>query len=249
MRLAGLTKVTAVASGWDFTLALQADGTVWAWGGNSYSQLGDSSRATPHPRPAQVRNLAEGVAIAAGEFHALALRHDGTVSAWGWNDTGQVGDGSTTHRYAPVQVPGFSGVTAISAGDNHSVALKDDGTVWAWGFDDFGQLGDSSDRNRLLLAPTRVPGLSGIVAIASAMHTTVALRRDGTVWTCGENYYGQLGDGSTTDRSTPVQVPGLSGIAAISAGGYHTAALRNDGTVWEWGLDDAGQLGVDLPPR
>ena len=181
-------------------------------------------------------------AISAGGNHSLALKSDGTVYAWGWNQFGQLGDGTMTDRTTPVQVSGLSGVTAISAGGNHSLALKSDGTVWAWGWNSFGQLGDGTiTTNRL--TPVQVSGLSGITAIAAGGEHSLALKQDGTVWAWGNNSFGQLGDGTTLYRPTPVQVSNLSGITAIEAGDVHSLALKQDSTVWAWGDNSFGQLG------
>ena len=186
--------------------------------------------------------------VAAGYYHTLALKSDGTVWAWGDNEYGQLGDGTTTERSAPVHVQLLSGITGIAGGGRHTVALKNDGTVWAWGYNGSGQLGDGSNTDSS--TPIPVLSLSGIAAIAAGDSHTVALKNDGTVWAWGYNGSGQLGDGSNTDSSTPVQVkdpfdPGLflAGVTAIAARGDHTVALMDDVTVWAWGANWSGQLG------
>ncbi len=180
-------------------------------------------------------------AIAAGAYHTVALKNDGTVWAWGWNDCGQLGDGTTTNRTIPVQVKGISDVVAIAAGMYHTVALKNDGTVWAWGVNEYGKLGDGTTNNSF--TPVQVNGISNVKAIAAGAYHTVALKNDGTVWTWGYNHYGELGNGTTVDSSTPVQVKGISDVKAIAAGACHTVALKNDGTVWAWGCNYDGELG------
>ena len=128
-----LTDVTAISAGVFNTVALKNDGTVWAWGLNSSGQLGDGT-TTDSYTPVQVSGLTGVRAISAGFVsHAVALKNDGTVWAWGSNGYGQLGDGTTTDSYTPVQVSDLTGITAISAGESHTVALKNDGTVWAWG--------------------------------------------------------------------------------------------------------------------
>ena len=180
--------------------------------------------------------------ISAGYAHTVALKQDGTVWAWGGNDYGQLGDGTQTDSLTPVQVRGLYNVTAIAAGGYHTVALKQDGTVWAWGDNTYGELGDGTQTDRL--TPVQVSGLStNVTAIAAGYLHTVAQKLDGTAWTWGSNYNGQLGDGKQTDRYTPVQVSGLSNVIAIAAGSAHATALKQDGTVWGWGWDFAGQLG------
>jgi hypothetical protein len=142
-----------------------------------------------------------------------------------------------------VQVKGPAGViTAIAAGYDYGLAVRQDGSIWAWGNNALGQLGDGSTANRS--TPVQVQGLSGVKAVSgSTGGHSVALKLDGTVWAWGYNFFGQLGDGSETNRSTPVQVQGLSGVMAISAGLGHTLAVKQDGSVWAWGSNVFGELG------
>jgi alpha-tubulin suppressor-like RCC1 family protein len=103
--------------------------------------------------------------IAASTYHSLALKSDGTVMAWGYNSSGELGDGTTMQRTSPVAVTGLNGVVAVAAGGGHSLALKSDGTVMAWGHNDYGQLGDSTTTNRS--SPVAVAGLAGVLAVAA----------------------------------------------------------------------------------
>jgi len=204
--------------------------------------------------------------------HAVALRSDGTVWAWGSNSQGQLGDGTRIERRTPVQVQYLSRVTAVTAHNTWSLALRDDGTVWIWGggFLEFD------------LTPVQVPDLSNIIAlydgiairddgtlwswsldgaqqlgenisnvtaVARGDQHVVALRDDGTVWTWGLNNSGQLGDGTQINRSAPVQVQNLYNVTAIAAGRRHSVALREDGTVWAWGSNGLGQLGDGTETR
>jgi len=236
--------VIAVAAGSFHSLFLKDDGTVWAAGMNYNGQLGDGT-TTSRSTPVQVSGLTGIVAIAAGANHSLALKSDGSVWAWGDNNYGQLGDGSVTYRKAPVAVSGLgagSMVTALSAGRYHSLALKSDGTVWAWGDNYYGQLGDGTNIQRK--TPVKVTGLAGVKAIDAGDYHSLAIKTaDGTVWGWGDNYYGQMGDGTVTQRNVPVQVPGLTAILAVSAGGYHSLALKPDNTVLAWGGNSNGQLG------
>ncbi|MCL1885444.1 MAG: Ig-like domain repeat protein [Dehalococcoidia bacterium] len=229
-----------VAGGYDHSLALKSDGTVWAWGRNNYGQLGDGT-TTNRSLPVQVSGLTDVIAIAGGNYHSIALKSDGTVWAWGRNDLGQLGDGSTTDHYTPVQVSGLTNVIAIASGYDHSLALKSDSTVWTWGRNSAGQLGDGTFTNRS--NPVQVSGLYGVLSIAGGGAHSIALKNDGTVWAWGRNNYGQLGDGTTTDRETPMQVSGLTGVIAIASGYVHSLALKSDSTVWTWGYNFFGQLG------
>ncbi|MFA7150813.1 MAG: prepilin-type N-terminal cleavage/methylation domain-containing protein [Candidatus Paceibacterota bacterium] len=246
-----------IAAGAYHSLALKSDGTVYAWGFNGGGQLGDDS-TTNSSLPVQVKgvggsgNLTNATSVAAGYFHSLALKSDGTVYAWGYNNYGQLGDNSTTERHVPIQVS-ITSVSAIAAGDYHSLALKSDGTVWAWGKNDNGQLGDNSTTERLV--PIQVKGVGGegnlsdIIDVSAGVWFSLALKSDGTVYAWGYNNYGQLGNDDSVDSSVPVQVKGvggegnLSNISAISAGGSHSLALKSDGTVYSWGRNNYGQLG------
>ena len=230
----------AVAGGYRHTVATLSDGSVWAWGLNNYGQLGDGT-TVDRWLPTQVSGLAGMTAVAAGDYHSLAVKSsDGTVWAWGSNNNGELGNGTTADRLTPDQVYGLTGVTAVAAGADHSLALKSDGTVWAWGYNGYGQLGDGSTTGRTI--PVQVLGLTGVTAVAADGNHSLAVRSDGTVWAWGLNNYGQLGDGTTTSRSTPVQVLGLTGATAVAAGDSHSLAVKSGG-VWAWGLNNHGQLG------
>ncbi len=182
--------------------------------------------------------------VAAGEYHTVAVKTDGTLWTWGWDGYGQLGDGdpsgtgTTTSVSQPAPVLIGSGFAAVSAGTNHTVAVKQDGTLWAWGDNYYGQLGDGTATTRYV--PAQIG--SGFAAVSAGWNHTVALKMDGTLWAWGNNYNGQLGDGTTTTRYVPAQIG--SGFAAVSAGSYlHTVAVKADGTLWAWGFNSNGQLG------
>lgn len=217
---------------------------VFATGWNAQGQLGDGS--TTDRRAVTVAVGLEHVrSVAAGYYHSLALRADGTVWSWGWNGYGQLGDGTTTDRRTPTRVAGVRDVVAVAAGVYHSLALRADGSVWSWGWNGVGQLGDGTVTDRT--TPVRVTGLTGVKAFSAGGFHSLALTLDGGVWSWGWNHFGQLGTGSAADiGSSPVRIPGSSGATSIAAGALHSLAsglTEGDGTVWSWGWNAVGQLG------
>ena len=225
----------------DHTCVVTIDHAVSCWGDNSKGALGDGTTTTS-AYPVKVPNLADVLAVAAGDRFSCALTGSGAVSCWGNNEFGQLGDGTNTTRSTPVPVVGLAtGVSAIAARGEHACALVD-GRVRCWGGNNDGQLGDGTTTERP--APVEVPGIAGVSAIATGGEHTCAILAGGGAECWGWNVRGQLGDGSTIDRPGPVQVNGLaSGVVAISAGGRHTCALMTQGGVKCWGYGEFGQLG------
>jgi alpha-tubulin suppressor-like RCC1 family protein len=250
-------EVKAIAAGQGHTLALKSDGTVVAWGYNRDGELGNGTNEDS-PTPVRVKdfhdlsgNLSGVQAIAAGSSHSLALKEDGTVWAWGYNFDGQLGDGTKANSTRPVRVGQLGRVQAIAAGAFFSLALKEDGTVWAWGANTSGQdnkvsgqLGDDAITSSKV--PVEVGDLGGTEAIAAGSSHALALKEDGTVWAWGDNFFGELGDGThgaKADSPKPVRVSDLKGVGAIEGGGWFSLALKTDGSVWAWGYNQDGELG------
>ncbi len=244
VQVSNLSEVVAVAGGYDHSVALRNDGSVWCWGRNIYGQLGDGNDPTGSDTPVQVSAISDVVAVASGSNFSVALKSDGTVWSWGSNQYGQLGDGNMgISNDTPVQVLVLSDISAIGSGDGHAVALKSDGTVWCWGYNNEGQLGDGNlgtDSD----TPVQVSGLTDVIAVAGGIRLTAALKNDGKVWCWGNNFGGGLGDGnSPTDSDIPVLVSSLTDVDAIAGGGLHSIASKSDGTVWSWGANSYGQLG------
>lgn len=254
------SNVKTIATGGYHSLALKCDGTVWAWGDNLDGQLGNGT-STSSSYPIQVKNsdgtwLSNVTAIAAGGFHTLALKNDGTLWAWGYNEDGELGNGTNLNSNYPIQVKNFNGasfinVIAIAAGKYHTLALKSDNTVWAWGYNEDGELGNGTTSNSRF--PTQAKNSDGtfftnVSALLAGYYHSMALKKDGTLWTWGYNEYGQLGNGTTYRSKYPIQVKNSDGTSfinatIISAGGYHSLTLKNNGTLWAWGDNFDGQLG------
>ncbi len=234
----------AIAVGMNHSCALLDTGGVQCWGSNTVGQLGSGSTGGTSA-PVAVVGLSSGVqAIAAGGLHTCALLDSGAVRCWGVNLNGQLGNGTTNSANAPVEVTGLSsGATAIANGFMHTCALLDSGGVRCWGMNDRGQLGDGTTSDAL--APVDVSGLpSGAQGISAGAYATCAVLESGAASCWGDNQFGQLGDGTATDASTPVDVEGLSSQAtAVATGKTHTCALLDTGGVECWGANGIGQLG------
>lgn len=237
-----LRNITAVAAGAEHSLALGEDGTIYAWGNNEYGQLGDGT-STNRDTPRSVSYLRNGEAIGAGGHSSAAVRDDGTVQTWGANWSGQLGDGTTLNRYHPSQVEGLSEIISLSAGMDHMAALNKEGRVWTWGSNSSGQLGTGQTADSLTPRELHHIKNEQVLAIATGEEHTLAIREDNKVLAWGNNAYGQLGDGTTTERRVPAALNLVDRAIAISAGDEHSAMLRDDGSVWAWGSNWYGSLG------
>ncbi|AFQ43272.1 cell wall-binding repeat-containing protein [Desulfosporosinus meridiei] len=259
---AGSASLSTISAGFVHSLALDSDGSVWAWGDNSEGQLGNN-RSDLHnsATPVKVNDLTNVIAVAAGGAHSLALKKDGTVWGWGNNEYGQGGYGKIEliaggpsyympdeflRSYTPLQVQGLTDIIAIAAGMDYSLALKSDGTVWAWGSEPYGnQLTNTSGGFSNIPAQIQIDSygnkLTDITKISAGSAFALALKKDGTVWTWG----GLLVDDQGVHNSVAhaQQVLSLSDVVSISAGYSHSLALKSDGTVWGWGSNDLFQLG------
>ena len=237
-----------VAAGADHSLALTRDGSVYAWGDDSYGQLG-SGRLLFQSTPLRVTTAPSSqiVGLAAGSYHSLARLQDGGVLAWGENGDGQLGDGTVTSRGTAVRISGLVSIVSLAAGERHSLAADSEGTVWAWGSHENGRLGQGTTEQDRSALPLRVPGLQGAVAVQAGKAHSLALTDNGRVHAWGANVSGQLGIASgqaSLTTPTPVVFPvtGVT-ITAIAAVSDHSFALDSEGRLWSWGENEYYQLG------
>ena len=230
-----------IEGGGGFTVGIKDDGTLWTWGFNGYGQLGDGTPIANTSRitPTQISAATDWVQISCGDGHVLALKSDGSVYAWGQNNNGQLGDGTTIDRNVPTLIQGLSVVSQVAAGGFHSLALLSDGTVKTWGNNQHGQLGLGFVS--LSNVTPMATNLNGVTQIAAGSGYSLAVL-NGVVKAWGANSSGQLGDGTTDDRSIPITV-NISSVTRIVAGASHTLALLPDGTVKSWGSNGSGELG------
>ncbi|WP_165972067.1 S-layer homology domain-containing protein [Paenibacillus piri] len=258
LQVSGLIDVKAIAAGFGvgdtsgYTAALKNDGTVWTWGSNRYAQLGYGTNRynnTPNYTPEQVPDVSGVDSIALGAIHAVVLKNDGAVWAWGSNGSGQLGDGTTTSGLSPVKVlislnpkQELSGVVSIAATGEHTMALLNDGTVRTWGKNDDGQLGDRTSQGRSLAMK---PDLNGnFVSIGSGWNHSMAVKEDGSVWMWGNNYYRQLGYDTSTPQdpnyNAPSSIPYPVGGFSVTATNPTLALIGKQRLFYpEWSTDPA----------
>jgi alpha-tubulin suppressor-like RCC1 family protein/Tol biopolymer transport system component len=243
--VAGLpTEVVALSLGYSHSCALTRDGETWCWGGNGNGQLGDDSRSD-RSQPAAVQALPEpSLRIDAGSAHSCAIGVSGSVRCWGANQTGQLGDGSSSDRLLPVPVRGLSAPARdLAAGNVLSCAIVEGGAVECWGGLGFALLGDGSIDGRTVAGP--VPEMaSGYAAIDAGDFHVCAADAEGAVRCFGDSLSGQLGGAGIEETFATVQVLGLlPEVHGLSAGGHHSCAHSRRGLVQCWGLNTDGQLG------
>ena len=243
---AGGTNWKQVSGGTLYSAAIKTDGTLWNWGSNSYGESGNnlvdlSNKLTPITTFAGGTNWKQ---VSCCQYFTAAIKTDGTLWTWGYNFYGQLGDNTGTNRSTPVTT--FSGGTnwkQVYCGQQHTAAIKTDGTIWTWGSNSNGQLGD----NTVIARSTPVTTFAGGTnwkQVACGYNHTAAIKTDGTLWTWGRNAYGQIGDNTTINRSTPVTTfAGGTNWKQVSCRGQNTAAIKTDGTLWTWGTNVSGQLG------
>ena len=234
------TNWTSVAAGGAHSLGIKSDGTLWAWGSNSYGQLGDGT-TTNRNAPVPVGTASSWTSVAVADEHSLAIKSDRTLWAWGRNNKGQLGDGSNTDRISAVQVGTAAIWTAVAARTDHSLAAQSDGSLWAWGANGHGQLGDggSVDRN----APVQVGSATSWTALAAVGSYSVGFQISGTLWAWGRNDFNQLGYGSSSAQSNPVLIGCNTSWVMVAADDQHGLGIRSDGTLWAWGYNVDGRLG------
>jgi alpha-tubulin suppressor-like RCC1 family protein len=238
-----------LALGFNHACGRLPDGTVRCWGDNGAGQVGDGvpfDGTRPDVlRPQAVPGIKDAIAIAAGVSHTCVVHKGGTVSCWGSNFFGQLGDGTVERSSRPVKVLGLQNATALAGGTSFTCALRTDKTVACWGANYSGQLGDGLKVDRPTAAP--VKGLAGAIGIAAASDHACAVLESGEVVCWGGNSEGQLGIGSTTESLSPTKLNALSDIAQVAAAARFSCARQTSGRIYCWGNNEYGQLGNGSP--
>jgi alpha-tubulin suppressor-like RCC1 family protein len=226
---------------------IRSNGTIWTWGNNDFGELGDNCLQCRSSPVSVVGGITNWCQVAMGDQHAIALRTNGTVWAWGRNGEGQLAQNDVINRSSPVQVGTDTDWCRLSTRGNHNLALKTNGTLWTWGFNTCGQLAQNDVINRS--SPVQVGTDTDWCQISASQTHSLALRNNGTLWAWGFNYCGKLGSGNTINTSSPVSVVGgITNWSKVVAGFDHNHAITSSGTLWAWGRNcqffSSGTLGV-----
>jgi len=258
----GLVPASTVSLGTQASAAISADGFLYTWGGTNFSgQLGHGDTVRKQ-EPTRVERLSNVVAVSMSSSHSLALTANGAVYAWGSNSNGELGlgnSGSGTQRHEPTRIPGISNVIAIatstSPNNGRSIAVTSDGYLYMWGslVRHLGSTGRVSPHTRTAVTtPTRVPGITDVVAFGGGSGVYAIITSNGNLYTWGSNSSGNLGLGytgnyhrmfNTEALASPRRVQGISNVVAISIGNGHSLALTAEGNLYSWGSNSHGQLG------
>ena len=216
--------------------AITKDGSLYMWGENYRGKLGDG---TTEDRYTPVKIMDNVASVSLKSYHSGAITKDGSLYMWGENDSGELGDGTTEDRHTPVKI--MDNVVSVSLGYEHSGAITKDGSLYMWGDNYYGELGDGTTENRY----TPIKVMDNVVSVSvvgsEIDNHSGAITKDGSLYMWGDNYWGELGDGTTEDRHTPVKV--MDNVVSVSLGRNHSGAITKDGSLYMWGQNSFGKLG------
>ena len=242
------TSWRSISAGANHSLAIRADGTLWSWGTNAFGQTGLGTTAGTQTTPAQVGTATNWKSISAGSTHSLAIKTDGTLWAWGVNYHGRTGLGTaTSSQLTPAQVGTATNWAAVSAGSFHSLAIKSDGTLWAWGTNEWGATGLGTDAGEQT-TPVQVGTATNWTLVSAGALHSLALAADGTLWSWGNNEFGQTGLGTDLGQQLlPIQVGSATDwvLAYAATGSLHSLGKKTNDELWGWGNNTSSQLGLN----
>ncbi|MGM9641177.1 MAG: S-layer homology domain-containing protein, partial [Faecousia sp.] len=232
-----LSNVSYIAVGYEHTAAITTNGDLYVWGFNHFGQVGNET-TTDQEIPVKVLSNVSSVSL--GSYLSAAITTDGSLYVWGDNFYGKVGNGTMDDQKVPIKV--LSNVSSVALGFFHSAAVTTDGSLYVWGDNSSGQVGNGAVADQKV-SPVKQPVkiLDSISSITLGAEHSAAITEDRSLYTWGDNNYGQVGNGTTEDRNTPAKM--LSNVSSISFGNFHSAAITSDGSLYVWGYNANGQVG------
>jgi len=238
------TNWQSVSAGTQHSLGIQSDGTLWAWGANSFGRTGLGLTAGATTTPTQVGSATNWQSVSAGGSHSLAITTNGQLWAWGANTAGQTGLGTNSgNQIIPAQVGSATNWQSVATGWQFSVGTRTDGTLWAWGNNFNGRTGLNVDTG-LQLTPAQVGSATNWQSVSAGDAHSLAITSNGQLWAWGNNDSGRTGFGiSTGNQIIPVQVGSATNWQSASAGNNHSLAITTNGQLWAWGNNGSGRTG------
>jgi alpha-tubulin suppressor-like RCC1 family protein len=234
-----------VETGTEHIIAIRKDGSLWAWGHNLAGQLGLGYTSFKEESMQQVGTDYDWLKVSSA-VHNLALKQDSSLWTWGNNNYSYVLDTIAHDIVQPVQIHKDKKWIDVAAGIRHSLALDEHGNIWAWGHNTSGYLGNGSFQDTIISEPQKINGLVEMAQIEVGSYHSLALKQDGSIYSWGINWYGQLGQGFNdyTDRAEPTRIGSKNDWTRVRAGGYSSFAINEDKELYAWGYNEKGNLGV-----
>ena len=236
------TNWSSISNGYQFSISIKSDGTLWGWGRNLRGQLGLGYTSFNVLSPLQIGLDSNWQAVVTGSNFSLGLKKDSTLWSWGHNSDGQLGNGQSGNSLTlntPTQIGTDSNWVFVAAGNNNSVAIKADSTLWTWGNSSFGKLGRTGN----FRIPQLVDSAKKFTYVSCSITHTLAIDDDSLLWGCGSNNDSQLGISATNNQLSLVKVDSNRKWIKIVAGSNHSLGIISDSTLWAWGSNFNGQLG------
>lgn len=245
VQVGALTNWAQVSASTVSTACVTTENTLFTWGSSPYGRLGHNDTVS-RSSPVQVGALTNWAQVSAGNDHTACVKTDGTLWSWGNNTYGALGHGTTgtgTSRSSPVQVGALTNWSQAALNLGFTACVTTAGALFTWGLNDRGQLGTNTFYNTNRNSPAQVGALTNWSQVTAGQRSAACVTSAGTLFTWGDNGFGQAGDNTIIRRSSPVQVGALTNWAQVTQGQAHTACVKSDGTIWTWGLGSSGRLG------
>ncbi|HCM34027.1 MULTISPECIES: T9SS type A sorting domain-containing protein [Chryseobacterium] len=239
-----LTGWKKFSQGETFSVALKEDGTLWMWGQNINSILGNGSgTVTIVQHPTQIGTDNDWTDISVGRWFVLAKKSNNNLYGWGDNQFGNLGNGNNTAQYSPIMIA--QNVKSFSAGYHHSMIVKTDGTMWGTGYNEWGNLGKGTLVGYYNTWQQEASLSTDWDKASAGYYNSFGIKTNGTLWSCGANVQGQTGTGVTAGAASNfAQIGTDTNWKDVSCGVYHVLGLKTTGKLWGWGYSANGRLGI-----